>query len=315
MNYKNTLAAIALAAAAFPATSLALACGDAIGVPGVVNLTADLGPCPGDGLKIETSGVTVNLNGFKITGSGVANGINLRNGSTIEINGPGTIVGFGTGVFKTGMPESGLTVYKVSFLKNSSGIFLSKQNNAVLHANTIYGGSSGVYLIEVNNVIIDENSISRIAGPGVYATNSLNVWVAHNIINKNVDGVVGVPGPSGLSMRVASNQLQSNTQDGARIGIAFGGPVFLYGNEASSNLRDGLSFIGSAAASTSAARGNRAINNGRRGVGVTGDRWRVINNTLTPNSVSDIFWDGIGANTCFSSNVFVTSVPGALPGC
>src|SRR5215510_13440413 len=45
-------------------------CGDTVTTDTV--LTQDIGPCPGNGLIIERSGVVLDLNGFSITGNGSA---------------------------------------------------------------------------------------------------------------------------------------------------------------------------------------------------------------------------------------------------
>ncbi|HEX3542546.1 MAG TPA: hypothetical protein VHT75_19110, partial [Acidimicrobiales bacterium] len=69
------LAAVAVSLAAFglagaPAAQAAstVVCGQTITAS--VTLTADLGPCLGDGLVVTASNVTLNLNGHTITGGG-----------------------------------------------------------------------------------------------------------------------------------------------------------------------------------------------------------------------------------------------------
>lgn len=93
-----------------PPPAIAQNCGDTI----VANttLTADLGPCPGDGLVIGADGITLDLGKHTIEGSGVGTGVLLDGRSNVKVMN-GRITNFGNGVFVTNSSTNlirGLTV-------------------------------------------------------------------------------------------------------------------------------------------------------------------------------------------------------------
>lgn len=93
----------ALAAAPTAVTT----CGTVINTPGSYQLANDLVNCPGDGIDIVSSNVTLILNGHQISGSdngqelntyGIAVGIGVATGvSEVQIKGPATVSNFGQG--------------------------------------------------------------------------------------------------------------------------------------------------------------------------------------------------------------------------
>ena len=74
MRKSKTLVTVLIFAAAFGLTPAFAQpfCGDTISVD--TTLVADVGPCAGDGLTIDTAGVTLDLNSFSIIGSGICPG-------------------------------------------------------------------------------------------------------------------------------------------------------------------------------------------------------------------------------------------------
>lgn len=314
---RTQLAAVLAAVTLAPISSYALVCGQVIAAPGTYNFTADVGPCAGDGLVVQSSDVIINMNGYTLSaGRGnVGRGIYLQLGSRIEINGKGTITGFQTGIRKSGIGETGLTIYQVTLTRNVTGIFLDKQINALIANNSIDTGVTGIGVSEGNKVVIEKNGISGLSGAGISISNSLEMHVDHNKVTGAQDGLVGNTGPAGLTMRVTNNSFSSNTRDGARVNTSFGGPVVFYSNTAASNLRDGIAVTGAFASTSLIVMGNSAQSNGRYGIGVNNDKWRVARNSASTNTTADLFWDGVGASTCFVANAFTTSIPGVLPVC
>lgn len=211
--------------------------------------------------------------------------------------------------------ETGLTVFKVTLTKNGGGINLDKQIDALLLNNTIADGSVGIGMVEGNSIVVEKNTINNMKTTGVWISNSLKIHVDHNTVKATQDGLIASPGPGGLSMRITNNSFTSNTRDGARVNTSFAGPIVFYNNTASTNGRDGLAVTGAFASNNSIVMGNTTKSNGRYGVAVNNDRWRVARNASTTNATSDLFWDGVGANTCFVANTFGTSIPGVLPVC
>ncbi len=292
-------------------SAYALTCGQSITTPGVLNLTANLGPCPGNGLSIETSNVTINLNGFKIigkaTGLGTTGyGIAVPNGDTTSINGPGEISGFAAGIRNGfGFSATGLTVYNVTLLRNLSGIEMSKNSNALVFGNTISQGTAGIFVIESTGITIAGNAITGLTSAGLNVSNSGSVSITNNQVNNNGDGLVGATGPGGLQLRVAGNTFNSNVNDGARVSLISGGggPIVFLGNTLNSNGNHGLNLTNNFSGIVTNIRGNTARLNVHYGIITTGDSWRVVGNNFTANMWYDIYWSGIG-NACYSNNVF-----------
>ena len=70
-----------------------------------LTLTADLGPCPGDGIVIVADGVTLDLNGHSIIGdgsrTGLHPGVTVLGRRQVTVKG-GTVRGFDAGVSLVG---------------------------------------------------------------------------------------------------------------------------------------------------------------------------------------------------------------------
>jgi parallel beta-helix repeat protein len=80
--------------------SLPVECGSVI--TRSVTLQSDIGPCPGDGLVVAASGISINLNGYRIFASQRAHvGLRLEEVGTVTVKG-GTVDGFDTGVLVVG---------------------------------------------------------------------------------------------------------------------------------------------------------------------------------------------------------------------
>ena len=105
MNKKLTIFAVMALVAAFMARgggvaqATHLSCGDTLTAS--VSLDADLGPCASKGFDIGANGVTVDLNGFTLTGTGttaeVDVGVNIDGFERVTVKN-GTIVGFASAI-------------------------------------------------------------------------------------------------------------------------------------------------------------------------------------------------------------------------
>src|SRR5215210_6302000 len=101
-------------------TSTSLSCGQV--VKESVTLSANL-ECSTDGLIASADDITIDLNGFTISGPGGESskvGIMLANNDNIQVIG-GTVKDFQAGVLNTG--GSGNTISKVTFTENQIAIF------------------------------------------------------------------------------------------------------------------------------------------------------------------------------------------------
>jgi hypothetical protein len=94
------------------------ACGLTVPRGDVGDLRADLTCGPSGSAVFLASRASLNLNGFTIAGSGRRTGVECGSGRGCAVNGPGTIVGFETGISGSGR----FTVRNVGIRSNDVGI-------------------------------------------------------------------------------------------------------------------------------------------------------------------------------------------------
>ncbi|MCA1683547.1 MAG: right-handed parallel beta-helix repeat-containing protein, partial [Actinobacteria bacterium] len=170
-------------AAGPPPPPPAMGCGAVITV--TTTLSADVGPCVGDGLVIGADNITLNLNGHTISGAGPGDGSNagirLPNRRGVRISGTAgsTVQGFSAGVAiigGAGNRVSGLTIRDnvgpitdEAIFGDGIGVFFSASNtiidNTITH-NGIYDGIGILGLLSDNNRVLN-NRISDTTDGGV----------------------------------------------------------------------------------------------------------------------------------------------------
>lgn len=105
-----------------PSTAVT-ACGTQITSPGAYSLTGNVGPCPSFGIGIFSSGVTLDLAGFTLSGSGTNDGVFVDPGALLdEVTSSaagGTITGFTNGVNANGQA---VILNQISSSGNSVGV-------------------------------------------------------------------------------------------------------------------------------------------------------------------------------------------------
>lgn len=154
--------------------------------------------CPGDGLIVGADGVTVDLNGRTIAGSGIGNGITVRGRRGVVIAG-GTIRGFVTGVFVGG--SSGIVIKDNRFTQNREAVFLNGSNANTVRENVAWQN-------QLRGIMI------RPSLTGVQST--------HNVVTENIL----IDNPSGiLVFGQPENTLKENIVTGSTVaGIDLAGP-------------------------------------------------------------------------------------------
>ncbi|MCA1701948.1 MAG: right-handed parallel beta-helix repeat-containing protein [Actinobacteria bacterium] len=151
-------------------------------------LTADVGPCPADGIIIGADNIRLNLNGHSISGSPAAG----------DGNAAGIRLPFRTGVIITGHPgKSGKTATVTGF---DAGVFVN-------------GGSGNT----IENLVIRDNigpSIGANLGDGILISSSNNNLVGRNVVRHNgpYDGI-GLVGTSDAN-RIEGNTVEDNDVPG-----------------------------------------------------------------------------------------------------
>ena len=181
-------------------------CGDTI--TSSVTLTADIGPCAGDGLVIGADNLVVDCAGHSITGTTPGtNGIydNGYNGLTVK---DCTISGFGDGIHLESVWYGTITGNTVDGngyigIGLDDGSFAAQSEYNVISGNTV-----------------DDNGIA--AGIGLYIS-SYNTITSNTVDNNANAGIVigGLGGcsPGGVAYCSIGNDVEGNTADGQKYGI------------------------------------------------------------------------------------------------
>jgi hypothetical protein len=182
-----------LAVVAAPASANHVACGDTITQD--TTLDSDL-TCPGNGLVVGANGVTLDLGGHAISGSGAAfsTGITARQDVTLEdvTIRRGTIRGFDTGVLVEG--GGGVAVRGLSITGNVTGIVIDISFDVVVRHNVIADNSgSGLLALDSNTVRVAGNDALRNAGDGIHFGGEVTSSVAEgNVASGNGDDGIEV---------------------------------------------------------------------------------------------------------------------------
>jgi nitrous oxidase accessory protein NosD len=204
-----TLAALFAAALSGSASAAHLQCGDV--VTQSTTLDGDLGPCPGDGLLAGADGITIDLGGHVIRGSGGGTG------DVVEVNGEdGVDVDHHSGVtvrngeltnFDTAVrvwETSGARLENLSGHHNRVGAFLYEATESWVRFGTYNNNGYGVYVYEsASNRVISNSMIGNTFA--LYA-----VEASDNLIWDNVGNGSGI---LGFQVTVASdhNSIKRNT--------------------------------------------------------------------------------------------------------
>lgn len=191
-------------------------CGDTIYHSTV--LTADLTGCPSYGLLIGEDGVTLDLNGYSIKGSGVATGIYVLPGvAGVQVIGPGIVQGFYTGLGARSTHH--VLVKDVTFLDNlGAGMAFYDVEDTVVETNGI-GGSLYSILFETSGAPSDRNEVIK---------NQVNSCATHG---------VGIRMDGG-----ADHQVISNFVTACQHGITLSGTSRVHA-EGNAVIRNGVGFV------------------------------------------------------------------------
>jgi parallel beta-helix repeat protein len=162
---------------AAPATADALACGTVVTTS--ITLTGDLGPCTGDALIAGADGITIDLGGHTISGTGTGAGVRVAQRTGVTVTN-GTIQGFHTGVVLDESTYS--TVSKLVLRDHIRGVNVAGSDLNLVEKNTITGsGLDGIRLgLSADNVISKNTLSGNVFGIGVAD------WSTGNLVEKNV---------------------------------------------------------------------------------------------------------------------------------
>ncbi len=282
------------AVGASPALAQNVTCGEVI--THNTHLKNDLLNCPGDGLVIGASNITLNLGGHTIDGvnSATADGINNKGGfDNVKVE-HGTVQQFHIGIELNGAdgnklehltvtqnPFDGIRLTgsnnnKISHVDESAsfdGIFLvNSDHNVVSHSRANSNGSSGIVLQFLNDFNRVAHNVAHDNGAwGLTSDGSTHDTYTHNKLSKN--GVAGLEPFNGVSLIISKNRVFKN-----HVGIDLFNTdnSVLKNNKLRSNTLDGIHT--GAGSSGDLLIKNHSNKNGHDGIHVDN-----AGNTLTKN--------------------------------
>jgi len=254
--------------AAGPASAAeTLTCGSV--VTKSVVLQADLTGCPGNGLVVGASGITIDLNGHRISG----------NNTNPDAN-PG-------GITRVGNTEVTQVTIKNGRIENFSyGVNLEYTYSSTVTGLRLTGNYTGMRLA-FTKVKVSGNTITGSGSSGVdVGAGEGNVVELNTVTGFGLGIVVGSQAPATL---VASNAVSSSIGDGIR---TWAQQTTVTGNKVAASGEAG---IATEPGATGSITGNTASHNKGQGIAVnwTSGTLVVANNTANYNHLEGIWvWSG-----------------------
>lgn len=183
----------------------------------------------GDCIHVTVPGVTVDLNGYTLTGNGTGAGVTIMaegTGAHITSSLPGgTITAFSTGIMD--LASSVLIENLVVSGNLAAGIHLSSVDGSVVKANSVNNNLRyGIYLEKTNNCVVQHNpqvsfNGNGTVGYGIWVRNSANNLIIANELNNNFLAGIWV----GFSDRGVSGSCPWTASPSVDNVIANNGPV------------------------------------------------------------------------------------------
>jgi parallel beta-helix repeat protein len=196
------------AAGVFAGSSVAVSkaivtCGDTISSPGIYSLAAD---CSG-GITITSDNVTLQMMGHQMTDGGSGNGIAVLSVSHVLIKGPGTLLGYGAGVFVSESSDVRVDGLSVAFSELGTDVYESS-NVAVTHDSTFFT-LDGVDLDDSSGNTVESNNVQGSFDIGIdLEPGSSDNTVVDNTVTNNYYGIEVGDGATGN--RIFANHAKGN---------------------------------------------------------------------------------------------------------
>jgi len=293
-----------------------VACGQT--VTHSVELTHDLLNCPGDGLKVGASHITIDLHGHVIDGVNAAGSVGVNdNGHNAVVVKNGTVRDFfAYGVALQSAPNStvqGLAISKIGAGgvagDASAGILVQNSPWSTVTANTVSNAvtayqSDGVDVLSSAHTVVKSNTSVHNAWDGLFVLDSPNSTVQGNELSGNMNNGAEInSGADGVV--VTGNHANKNALDGIVVGAI--SKARIAGNAATGNGDTGLFFFD---LRDSVASGNCLTGNGTGldlEFGQSGSTGNTLSHNNASNNVTGIFVDA-------SDNVVADNVANANTG-
>src|SRR5918992_1704685 len=232
---------------------------------GSITLGNDLLACAGDGLVIGASGITVDLNGHLVQGTGLGVGVRNPGHHDVTIRG-GTIRNF------------------------DSGVLLSEtQRNVVAGISFDQTELGGVHLMGADGSQVRDNHVTGFSGVAFHlASGSSSNLVAGNAVAAgNGEAIVGAGGPD--HKRLESDQLEGRRDQGIRVDHSWNTTVV--GNLVAGGSDAAITMTG---APRSVVQSNTVQGVGDAAILMTGSTANVIRfNTLGQSADAGVVLSGV----------------------
>jgi parallel beta-helix repeat protein len=167
--------------------STSLSCGQVIKQS--VKLTANL-DCKTDGIIVGADGITIDLNGFTLSGPGEKSskvGIMFADNDEVTVQGPGTITEFQAGALFSGGEDNKIS--RVTFTGNEIAVFETGSKNVVIEDNLMFENSIGVAAHSSSGSKLTTNLFKANDLAGVTLVNSAANELSMNTIQGSVNGI------------------------------------------------------------------------------------------------------------------------------
>jgi parallel beta-helix repeat protein len=304
------LGVLTVALSPAPSAAAVLACGDAIVADTV--LENNLLDCPGDGIVIGADGITLNLAGRIVDGTGgpTTAGIRLNGRSSVTIGGGGVVREFGLGVSISGGQLDRVT--SLVLAENAVGVFVINSNDNTIDRNVVYAPNIGIHLVgslATGNTIRGNEVYGAVLGIQV-TVDANGTEIEDNDCHDNQDGI--------RLANADSNNVRGNRLSGNNQGLRINGDV---GTSDSNLVRSNVFtsnatgvFLDAVTGGTNAniVRDNRFADNniGVRVLGAGNVNNRIVRNTFSAHVVDTI--DDTGTGTVTNNNNCVPADPDCL---
>jgi CSLREA domain-containing protein len=302
------------------AVPTALSCGEV--VTSSVILTSDLVGCLGDGLVVGADSITIDLDGYTISGTGLGAGVRNEGHRSVTIRN-GIVAGFDDGVVLGNGTALNIVEAMTAQLNELAGISLTNADDGVsgniLRSNVASGNGTGIALLAgTTATLLQGNTVAGSSGEGIRVQGSTGNRIVDNDIVGTSDAGLVLEGASsnvvvgnaiigtadaGLVIQLGSddNLVEDNVVTDSESGVVV---IESTGNQVLANVIHGMGDSGIVLeiAHESLLRGNDVrFNSG--GIEVSGS----TNNRIESNDASETSGSGIELESFSLSNVVVSN--------
>ena len=206
-----------------------ISCGQVIDESVVLTSNLD---CKSDGLLVGGDDISIDLNGFSVTGPSQNSskiGVMLTNTENVTVQGPGTISDFQAGILSTGGENNSIS--EIDFSNNHVGVFVTSSTDSTIEDNRLTNNRIGIVAYSSSNSTIDTNLLKSNDLGGTALVDSYNNDIYLNTVKDSLNGIF-VDAQSHDNNATFNNLVQDNEID---INNANGLPTNINNNEYNNN--------------------------------------------------------------------------------